>query len=35
MVGPAVGRLACGTEGPGRMAEPPEIIQAIEQLFIH
>lgn len=34
LVGPAAGRLACGTEGPGRMAEPVEIIQAILNLFV-
>jgi len=32
MVGPAAGRLACGTEGLGRMAEPAEILAAIEAL---
>jgi len=32
MVGPATGRLACGTEGAGRMAEPSEIIAAITAL---
>jgi len=32
MVGPAVGRLACGTEAIGRMAEPSEIVAAIEAL---
>jgi phosphopantothenoylcysteine decarboxylase/phosphopantothenate--cysteine ligase len=32
MVGPASGRLACGTEGMGRMAEPQEILAAIEQM---
>jgi phosphopantothenoylcysteine synthetase/decarboxylase len=32
MVGPTAGRLACGTEGLGRMAEPPEILAAIEQM---
>ena len=32
MVGPGTGRLACGTEGPGRMAEPSEILEAIEAL---
>jgi phosphopantothenoylcysteine decarboxylase/phosphopantothenate--cysteine ligase len=32
MVGPASGRLACGTEGMGRMAEPQEILAAIETL---
>jgi phosphopantothenoylcysteine synthetase/decarboxylase len=28
-VGPCAGRLACGTEGIGRMAEPAEILQEI------
>jgi phosphopantothenoylcysteine decarboxylase/phosphopantothenate--cysteine ligase len=32
MVGPAAGRLACGTEGMGRMAEPQDILAAIEAL---
>lgn len=32
MVGPCVGRLACGTEGLGRMAEPQEILAALEEL---
>jgi len=32
LVGPASGRLACGTEGLGRMAEPQEIFAAIEEL---
>jgi phosphopantothenoylcysteine synthetase/decarboxylase len=32
IVGPASGRLACGTEGVGRMAEPQEILAAIEEL---
>ena len=27
-VGPAVGELACGTSGPGRMVEPAEIVEA-------
>jgi phosphopantothenoylcysteine synthetase/decarboxylase len=31
-VGPSVGRLACGTEAVGRLAEPSEITQAIEDL---
>jgi len=30
LVGPGEGRLACGEEGPGRMAEVPQIIEAIE-----
>ena len=32
-VGPAEGRLACGTEGPGRMAPVVEIVQAIEKII--
>jgi len=28
-VGPEEGRLACGTEGPGRMAEPESILDAV------
>ena len=32
MVGPVAGHLACGAEGIGRMAEPQDILQAIEQL---
>jgi phosphopantothenoylcysteine decarboxylase/phosphopantothenate--cysteine ligase len=31
-VGPNVGRLACGTEAVGRMAEPSEILAAIEAI---
>jgi phosphopantothenoylcysteine synthetase/decarboxylase len=31
-VGPVVGRLACGAEGIGRMAEPQDILAAIETL---
>ncbi|HPX86590.1 MAG TPA: bifunctional phosphopantothenoylcysteine decarboxylase/phosphopantothenate--cysteine ligase CoaBC [Candidatus Hydrogenedentes bacterium] len=30
-VGPAPGRLACGEEGPGRMAEVPELLEAAAQ----
>ena len=30
-VGPNEGSMACGEFGPGRLAEPPEIIAAIEQ----
>ncbi|MGC2199702.1 MAG: bifunctional phosphopantothenoylcysteine decarboxylase/phosphopantothenate--cysteine ligase CoaBC [Stellaceae bacterium] len=33
-VGPGSGDLACGEVGSGRMAEPPEIIAAIEQLLV-
>ena len=31
-IGPETGRLACQTEGPGRMAEPAEIIKEIESI---
>jgi phosphopantothenoylcysteine decarboxylase/phosphopantothenate--cysteine ligase len=33
LIGPVEGRLACGTVGPGRMAEPTDIINAIEKLL--
>jgi len=32
-VGPAEGRLACGTSGAGRMSEPEEIIAALEVIL--
>ncbi|MFH1613500.1 MAG: bifunctional phosphopantothenoylcysteine decarboxylase/phosphopantothenate--cysteine ligase CoaBC [Planctomycetota bacterium] len=32
MIGPARGRLACGTEGVGRMAEPADILEALEKI---
>lgn len=32
LIGPVKGRLACGTEGVGRMAEPEDILQAIEKI---
>ncbi len=32
LVGPAAGRLACGTKGVGRMAEPSEILEAIARI---
>jgi phosphopantothenoylcysteine synthetase/decarboxylase len=32
-VGPCTGRLACGTEGVGRMAEVPQIIAALEEIL--
>jgi phosphopantothenoylcysteine decarboxylase/phosphopantothenate--cysteine ligase len=32
-VGPNEGDMACGEYGPGRMAEPMEIVAAIEQVF--
>ena len=31
-VGPAEGRLACGAEGPGRMAPVVEIVEALEKI---
>jgi phosphopantothenoylcysteine synthetase/decarboxylase len=33
LVGPETGRLACGSEGPGRMAEPADIVKAIEKII--
>ncbi len=32
-IGPNSGAMACGEEGPGRMAEVPEILAAIEDYF--
>jgi phosphopantothenoylcysteine synthetase/decarboxylase len=32
LIGPVKGRLASGTEGVGRMAEPQDILQAIEKI---
>lgn len=32
MIGPVKGRLACGTEAVGRMAEPQDIFEAIEKI---
>ncbi|MBN1806943.1 MAG: phosphopantothenoylcysteine decarboxylase [Sedimentisphaerales bacterium] len=32
IIGPAEGRLACGTEGIGRMSEPQDILKAIEKV---
>jgi phosphopantothenoylcysteine synthetase/decarboxylase len=32
ITGPRQGRLACGTEGVGRMAEPQEILEAVEKI---
>jgi phosphopantothenoylcysteine decarboxylase/phosphopantothenate--cysteine ligase len=32
LIGPVEGRLACGAEGPGRMAEPKDILEAIEEI---
>ena len=34
VVGPATGRLACGTEGIGRMSEPDEILAAATKLLL-
>ncbi len=31
-IGPVEGRLACGTEGIGRMSEPQDILDAIEKI---
>jgi phosphopantothenoylcysteine synthetase/decarboxylase len=31
-IGPTEGRLACGTEGIGRMSEPQDILSAIEKI---
>jgi len=33
-IGPAKGRLACGTTGPGRMAEPDDILAAATKLLL-
>jgi phosphopantothenoylcysteine decarboxylase/phosphopantothenate--cysteine ligase len=32
LIGPVKGRLACGTEGIGRMSEPQDILAAIEKI---
>jgi phosphopantothenoylcysteine decarboxylase/phosphopantothenate--cysteine ligase len=32
IIGPEKGRLACGEEGIGRMAEVPDIIKQIEKM---
>ena len=32
LIGPVKGRLACGTEAIGRMAEPQDILKAIEKI---
>jgi phosphopantothenoylcysteine decarboxylase/phosphopantothenate--cysteine ligase len=34
LVGPNSGEMACGEYGPGRMAEPMEIVSAMEQAFL-
>jgi phosphopantothenoylcysteine decarboxylase/phosphopantothenate--cysteine ligase len=33
MVGPGEGAMACGEHGPGRMAEPAEILDAVERVL--
>ncbi|RMD63909.1 MAG: bifunctional phosphopantothenoylcysteine decarboxylase/phosphopantothenate--cysteine ligase CoaBC, partial [Alphaproteobacteria bacterium] len=33
VVGPGEGAMACGEYGPGRMAEPDEIVAAVERFF--
>ena len=32
-IGPESGRLACGTEGIGRMAEPADILEALSEIL--
>ncbi len=32
IIGPAEGRLACGTEGMGRMSEPQDILEAVAKI---
>jgi phosphopantothenoylcysteine decarboxylase/phosphopantothenate--cysteine ligase len=32
LIGPEKGRLACGTDGIGRMAEPINILERIEKI---
>ncbi len=32
-VGPAEGRMACGTVGAGRMSEPEEIVEAVKKVM--
>ncbi|MHC4487924.1 MAG: flavoprotein [Planctomycetota bacterium] len=34
LIGPVKGRLACGTEAIGRMAEPRDILEAIEKIAL-
>ena len=33
IIPPGTGKLACGTEGPGRLAEPADIVVALEAFF--
>ena len=32
-VGPDTGHLACGTSGKGRMAEPADILEAVQKIL--
>ncbi len=34
LIGPVEGRLACGTEGIGRMSEPQDILRVIEKVAV-
>lgn len=34
IIAPGTGKLACGAEGPGRLAEPEEIVSALENFFV-
>jgi phosphopantothenoylcysteine decarboxylase/phosphopantothenate--cysteine ligase len=34
-IGPASGRLACGTEGVGRMSEPQDIMEAVKKIALN
>ena len=34
IIPPGTGKLACGAEGPGRLAEPADIVAALEAFFI-
>ena len=34
LIGPELGRLACGSEGVGRMSEPVDILQAARELLL-
>ncbi len=34
IIAPGTGKLACGVEGPGRLAEPEEIVSALEKYFV-
>ena len=34
IIPPGAGKLACGAEGPGRLAEPADIVAALESFFV-